>query len=83
MTPQLRARSPTRYVRETARGRSSAKNVSACGPSRTSTHSVSLGGATVGRSITRTIGCALPALTRSCAVRGYRSPLNRFSAVPG
>lgn len=65
MTPQLRARLPTRYVRDTACGRSSAKNVSACGPPAMSTHSVSRGGATVGRSITRTIGCALPALTCS------------------
>jgi hypothetical protein len=47
MTPRLRARFPTRCVLETASGRPLAKNVSVCGPLLMSTHSVSLGGATV------------------------------------
>lgn len=71
MMPQFRARFPMRYASETACGRSFAKNVSVWGPPFMFTHSVSLGGATVGLSITRIIGCARPDLTRSSAVRGY------------
>ncbi len=48
-----------------------------------STHSVSLGGATVGRSITRIIGCIRPSFAWRYAVLGYFSPLIRFSAAPG
>jgi hypothetical protein len=53
-----------------ALGRSLAKKVSACGPPGTSTHSVSRGGATVGRIMIRTIGCILPSEASLCAVCG-------------
>ena len=70
MTPQCRGPLPTRYDFEITPGRSLAKNVSVRGPPGMSTHSVSRGGATVGRSITRTIGCMLPALASCQAVVG-------------
>ncbi len=70
MMPQFSPFVPMRYWAERALRRSLVKKVSVCGPCGMSMHSVSRGGATVGRIMTRMVGCILPSFESLCAVCG-------------
>nr|WP_263407780.1 hypothetical protein [Microbispora camponoti] len=81
--PQLAAPVPTRNAAVTARGTSAVKYVSTCGPPGTSMHSVSRGGAIVGRMSTRTVGPISWVRIEVAARVGRSSRLTRFSSSPG
>ncbi len=82
-TPQLAASVPTRNAPAIDSRRSLVKYVSTCGPPGTSMHSVSRGGATVGRISTMIVGTISLRSIALAATVGMFMRVTRLRASPG